>query len=219
MRSCAVCAVVCIARVCRRSRRDQAREPRNAQQYGRQDVLLLGQGYNGADTDRDARNVLADALEQLGYGAENATWRNFYLMGAEELRGEIAGTPTDSAAPDVVAQLSVEQILAAMAIRLDGPRAWGRRLRIGWHVTDPDERHLLELENGVLNHRPDHGRAEPEATLVIERRALTELLSKTAELAELAEAGRLRVEGDGTKLGELLGLLDEPDPGFAIVTP
>ncbi|MGE0066879.1 MAG: alkyl/aryl-sulfatase [Solirubrobacterales bacterium] len=167
----------------------------------------------------EARALQADALEQLGYGAENATWRNFYLMGAEELRGEIAGTPTDSAAPDVVAQLSVEQILAAMAIRLDGPRAWGRRLRIGWHVTDPDEQHLLELENGVLNHRPDHGRAEPEATLVIERRALTELLSKTADLAELAEAGRLRVEGEGTKLGELLGLLDEPDPGFAIVTP
>ncbi|HEX3238625.1 MAG TPA: alkyl sulfatase dimerization domain-containing protein [Solirubrobacterales bacterium] len=166
-----------------------------------------------------ARALQADALEQLGYGAENATWRNFYLMGAQELRGEIAGTPTDSAAPDIVAQLSVEQILSAMAIRLDGPRAWGKRLRIGWHVTDPDERHLLELENGVLTHRPDHGRAEPEATLVIERRALTDLLSKTAELAELAEAGRLRVEGDGLKLAELLGLLDEPDPGFAIVTP
>jgi alkyl sulfatase BDS1-like metallo-beta-lactamase superfamily hydrolase len=166
-----------------------------------------------------ARALQADALEQLGYGAENATWRNFYLMGAQELRGKIAGTPTDTAAPDVVAQLSVEQILAAMAVRLDGPRAWGKRLRIGWHVTDPDERHLLELENGVLSHRPDHGRAEPEATLVIERGALTELLSKTAELAELAEAGRLRVEGDGLKLAELLGLLDEPDPGFAIVTP
>ncbi len=167
----------------------------------------------------EARALQADALEQLGYGAENATWRNFYLMGAQELRGEVSGTPTDSAAPDVVAQLSVEQILAAMAIRLDGPRAWGKRLRIGWHVTDPDERHLLELEHGVLSHRPDHGREEPEATLVIERRALTELLSKTAELGELAEEGRLRVEGDGLKLAELLGLLDEPDPGFAIVTP
>jgi hypothetical protein len=33
------------------------------------------------------------------------------------------------------------------------------------------------------------------------------------------ESGRLRVEGDGAKLGELLALLDEPDPGFAIVTP
>ena len=54
---------------------------------------------------------------------------------------------------------------------------------------------------------------------MIERRALNEMLGQDADLAELASSGRLRVEGDGAKLGELLGLLDEPDPGFAIVTP
>jgi alkyl sulfatase BDS1-like metallo-beta-lactamase superfamily hydrolase len=41
-----------------------------------------------------------------------------------------------------------------MAVRLDGPRAWGKALKIAWQVTDPDERHLLDLENGVLHHRP-----------------------------------------------------------------
>ncbi len=102
-----------------------------------------------------ARELQADALEQLGYGAENATWRNFFLMGAQELREGIAGTPTDTAAPDILAQLSVDQILDAMAIRIDGPRAWDKRLVVNWEVTDPDERHLLELENGVLNHRAD----------------------------------------------------------------
>jgi len=167
----------------------------------------------------EALALQADALEQLGYGAENATWRNFYLMGAQELRGGISGTPTDAAPVDVLAQLAVEQILDAMAIRLDGPRAWGKRLRIGWRVTDPDEEHLIELENGVLQHRRNERGEEAEATLVIERAALTDLLGKTADLAELAESGRLRVEGEAEKLGELLGLLDEPDPGFAIVTP
>lgn len=166
-----------------------------------------------------ARELQADAFEQLGYGAENAVWRNFFLMGAQELREGIAGTPTDSAAPDILAQLTVEQILDAMAIRLDGPRAWDVRLTINWRVTDPDENHLIEVENGVLNHRPDRLHPGADATLTIERRALNEMLAKTADLAELATSGRLRIEGDGAKLGELLGLLDEPDPGFAIVTP
>jgi alkyl sulfatase BDS1-like metallo-beta-lactamase superfamily hydrolase len=167
----------------------------------------------------EAGELQADALEQLGYGAENATWRNFFLMGAQELREGIAGTPTVAAPPDVLAQLSVEQILDAMAIRLNGKRASDAELTINWEVTDPDERHLLEVENGVLNHRRDHHHPEADATLIIERRALNEMLGKTADLAELAESGRLRVEGDGVKLGELLGLLDEPNPGFAIVTP
>ena len=166
-----------------------------------------------------ARELQADALEQLGYGAENATWRNFYLVGASELRGGAPGTPTEARPMDVLAHLSVEQILDGMKVRLDGPRAWGKRLAIGWQVTDPDERHLLTLENGVLNHRPWKPGFEAEATLVIERQALNEMLAGTADLAELAQSGRLRVEGDGENLGELLGLLEEPDPRFAIVTP
>lgn len=166
-----------------------------------------------------ARQLQADALEQLGYGAENATWRNFFLMGAQELREGIAGTPTDAAAPDVLGQLSVEQILDAMAIRLDGPRAWDARITVNWVVTDPDETHLIEVENGVFNHRADRHHPEADATLTIERQALNELLLGRADLAALGSSGRLRVEGDGEKLGELLGLLDDPDPGFAIVTP
>ena len=70
-----------------------------------------------------ARELQADALEQLGYGAENAVWRNFFLMGAQELREGNAGTPVSTSAPDILAQLTVEQLLDAMAIRLDGPRA------------------------------------------------------------------------------------------------
>jgi alkyl sulfatase BDS1-like metallo-beta-lactamase superfamily hydrolase len=173
-----------------------------------------------AEPDNEAALELqAEALERLGFGAENATWRNFFLMGARELRQGVAGTPTATAPPDIVANLSVAQLLDAMAIRLDGPRAWDRQLRIDWVVAEPDEEHALTLRNGVLSHKP--GRHDPpaEAALIVERAALDELLLKTADLGALVESGRLRVDGEAEKLGELLGLLDEPDPGFAIVTP
>jgi alkyl sulfatase BDS1-like metallo-beta-lactamase superfamily hydrolase len=173
-----------------------------------------------AEPDNEAaRELQAEALEQLAYGAENASWRNFFLMGAKELREGVSGTPTASAPPDVLARLTVSQLLDAMAIRLDGPRAAERRLRIDWVVTDPDEEHRITVRHGVLRHRP--GRHDPpaDARLMVEREALNQLLLRTADIGELAETGRLRVEGDGGKLGELLGLLDEPDPGFAIVTP
>jgi alkyl sulfatase BDS1-like metallo-beta-lactamase superfamily hydrolase len=166
-----------------------------------------------------ARELQADTLEQLGYGSENATWRNFFLMGARELREGISGTPTAPAPPDIVANLSVSQLLDAMAIRLDGPRAWERHLRIDWVISDPDEAHAITVRNGVLSHRPRRHDPSADAALVVDRKALNELLLKVADIGELAESGRLRVEGDGAKIGELLGLLDEPDPGFAIVTP
>jgi alkyl sulfatase BDS1-like metallo-beta-lactamase superfamily hydrolase len=168
---------------------------------------------------REARELQADALEQLGFGAENATWRNFFLIGAKELRRGISGTPTATAPPDVLARLTVSQLLDAMAIRLNGPRAGKHHLRIDWSITNPNEQHAITVRNGVLRHRPGSHDPPAETALVVEREALNQLLLKAAEIGELAESGRLRVEGDGVKLGELLGLLDEPNPGFAIVTP
>jgi alkyl sulfatase BDS1-like metallo-beta-lactamase superfamily hydrolase len=166
-----------------------------------------------------AHELQAAALEQLGYGAINATWRNFFLMGAKELREGVSGTPTATAPPDVLAHLTVSQLLDAMAIRLDGPRAAECHLRIEWAVTNPDEVHAITVRRGVLRHRSGAHQPEADACLLVERRALDQLLLGAAEIAELAESGRLRVEGDGARLGELLDLLDEPDPGFAIVTP
>lgn len=166
-----------------------------------------------------ARELQADALERLGHGAENATWRNFFLMGAKELREGIGGTPTSPAPPDIVANLTVAQLLDAMAIRLDGPRAWDSHLRIDWVIAEPDEEHALTVRNGVLHHRS--GRHEPaaDAALLVDRQGLDQLLLKTADIAELIECDRLRFEGNGEKIGELLGLLDEPDTSFPIVTP
>lgn len=73
---------------------------------------------------RPARALYADTLEQLAYGSENRTWRNFFLSGATELREGGFGTPTATSAPAILAQLTPEQLLDAIAISVDDPRAW-----------------------------------------------------------------------------------------------
>ena len=165
-----------------------------------------------------ARELEARALEQLAYGAESAPWRNFFLMGARELReGVVESGNTPSR--EMVALLSSEQLFDVLAIRIDGPRAGELRLSFNWVFTDTDERHVLMLSNGVLIHSANRQDPHADATVVVERAALNELFAGITPVAELLGAGRLRVEGDAAKLGELLGLLDEPDPSFAIVTP
>jgi alkyl sulfatase BDS1-like metallo-beta-lactamase superfamily hydrolase len=166
-----------------------------------------------------ARELQADTLEQLGYGAENATWRNFFLAGAAELREGPSERLGARVPPDIVAGLSVGQLLDAMAIRLDGPRAWDLDLRLDWVVTEPDEERAITVRNGVLRHRTGRHAGGSDATLAVTREALNQLVLKTADLAALAQGGQLRVEGDGARIGELLSLLEEPGPSFPIVTP
>lgn len=123
------------------------------------------------ENDRDARDVLANALEQLGYGAENGTWRNAYLAGATELRSGSFGTPV-SAGSDIVGSLSVAQVFDSVAIRMDGPRAWDEYLVIAWVVTDEDATFVVELRNGALNHRVVAGAPNDVTTFTLTRQAL-----------------------------------------------
>lgn len=100
----------------------------------------------------EAKNLQADTFEQLGYGAENGTWRNFYLTGAYELRNGSVGTPTVAAAPDITAALSVSQVFDAVSLRVDGVRAAGSHIVVDWNITDENIVHRTELSNGVLIH-------------------------------------------------------------------
>ena len=102
-----------------------------------------------AEPDHDAaRELLAAVLERLGYGAENATWRNSYLTGAKELRtGTIEHTEVSSAG--LAPALTITQLFDSIAIRINGPKAWDEKLSIGWHFTD-DRRNY----DGTQQRRP-----------------------------------------------------------------
>ena len=175
-----------------------------------------------ADPDHaEARALQADAFEQLGYGCENGTWRNFYLTGAFELRHGNVGSPTDAASPDLFAALTLAQILDSWAIRVDGPASWNAEIKIRFQLDDDKRQLLLWLRNGVLVHIEGAGPAgvEPDAEIALAEADLRALLLGTANLEALTGSGHAHVAGDAGKLAELAGYLTQPDPGFAIVTP
>jgi linear primary-alkylsulfatase len=172
-----------------------------------------------ADPDNgEAKELQARALEQLAYGAENGTWRNFFLMGAHELRHGSGGTAAALPA-DFIVNLTNEQLFDALAIQIDGPRAGDRRITLHWRFTETGEEYALTLEHGVLTHRRGAPRGQADAAVHVQRSALNEVVAGSATPNDLIASGRLSVEGDQAKLGELLALLDPPDPTFAIVTP
>jgi alkyl sulfatase BDS1-like metallo-beta-lactamase superfamily hydrolase len=169
----------------------------------------------------EASELQARALEQLGYQAESAVWRNLYLVGAKELR---EGPPTRAgrqraASADVARALSIEQLWDAIGVRLDGPRAWDRRIVVGWDFTDVQERWTVTVENGALSAVPGRVAPDADAVVTLTRAAFDSMLLQEGDVGELLTSGAITVQGDGVKVGELLGLLDEGDPGFPIVTP
>jgi alkyl sulfatase BDS1-like metallo-beta-lactamase superfamily hydrolase len=172
-----------------------------------------------ADPGHDAaRELLADTCEQLGYGAENGTWRCAYLSAAHELRHGTVGTPTTASSDDVLAQLTPEQLFDALAVRVDGPRCWDERLLLDVDLVDTGARHRLGLRNGVLTHTAAPQTTPADVVLRLPSSALVGLVAGGGGPEALAAAG-VEVDGDATAIGRLLAALERPDPGFPIVTP
>ena len=169
-----------------------------------------------ADSEHDgARTLLADTLEQLAYGAENATWRNFFLSGATELRDGNFGTATQTSSPTLLSQLTPEQIFDGLAISVNGPRAWDLDIAIDVTLADHDANYRLALRNGVLVQRRVPADAATSSVTIKLDNAFRLLLLATGDFSSPG----VEIAGDQAALQQFLGVIERPDPSFNIITP
>lgn len=170
---------------------------------------------------REARELGADALEQMGYQTESSTWRNAYLNGAQELR---FGTPSlpfkvGTGSPDTIRALSLAMILNYMGIRLNGPDAAGREVTINLFLTDTREEALLRLVNGSLSHSLERRSDTADAEVTTTREVLNRMVADELSLDQAISAGDVKVEPDAQPLLDLFALFDEFDLWFNVIEP
>ena len=186
-------------------------EYRWAAQLGNQ--LLFANPDNG-----DARKAQAEALEQMGYQSENATWRNMYLTGAMELRNGVPPHAGTSVSVDMVRAMSPQMFFDFLAVRLDSEKAAGHDLTLNWTFEDLNKDFNLTLRNGVLTHRAGLN-AQADASVSMSKATLEQISLKQLDIPTAIQKGLITLQGNGKKLGELMGSLDTFAPQFNIVTP
>ena len=162
-----------------------------------------------------ARALYSDTLEQLAYGAENATWRNFFMSAATELREGNFGTAVSATSMSMLSQLTPEQIFDSLAIRVNGPRSWDLDVAIDITFADLAANYRLTLRNGVLVYRKA---AADSATASVTVKLDSKVRLLMVAMGDFTSPG-LEISGDQGALQALLGVLDQPDPNFNIVTP
>jgi alkyl sulfatase BDS1-like metallo-beta-lactamase superfamily hydrolase len=169
----------------------------------------------------DARNLLADTLEQLAYQSEAGTWRGWYLSGAKDLREGVKPLPVvDFASPSTVESEPIELFLDYLAIRLDAQKAAGKTIRLNLDLTDTKEKYLLEVQYGVLMYYEGKQASDADATVALTRTALNGIIEGQAKLADQISAGKIKVTGQKPKaLDEFVALLVTFDGWYNVVTP
>ncbi len=184
-------------------------------------VAQIGSQLVFADaTNQEARQLAADAYEQLGYQAESATARNAYLQGAFELRNGVPKLPAVSTqAPDVIRALSVDLLFDYFAVRLNGDKAAGKTMVLNWQFTDTKQNYVVNLENSALSHMADAQSPNADATVTLTRATLDEISLQKLSFPVAVQSGLITITGQREKLGELLGLLEVPPTMFPLIEP
>ena len=178
----------------------------------------------------DARELQADAFEQLGYQTESATFRNAYLSGAHELRNGLM--PRAAARrSSYLSAMSVDQVFDSMAVRLKAEEVGGQRVLVNLTIHDNDihdndihdnetgERWVLGLSNRALHHV--RGRHDPAAavTLTMAKATLLAAAEATTTLANAVRAGDAVALGDLAAAALIFDHLDVFFTNFGLAEP
>lgn len=172
-----------------------------------------------ADPDNtEARELQADAYEQMGYQAEGPQWRGIFLTAAKELREGPLPPPFTTASEDSILGMPIDILFDFVAVQVDGEKAADADIRVNLTFGDSDARWTMWVARGVLNAREHHA-DDARVTISGPKAALTGALLRPGAASQLADSGAITIEGDAGELGKLAAVLDSADPSFPIVTP
>jgi alkyl sulfatase BDS1-like metallo-beta-lactamase superfamily hydrolase len=172
---------------------------------------------------QNARDWLAAAYEQLGFQAESGAWRNYYLMGAAELRNGPPETALVSLGnPELLRAVPTPMLFDALAVRYNpekGPLATGgEAFAMGFQFPDTGEAITVLARNSVMF--PRSGLAEDTRTvLTIDRADFDLLILGQAKVPDLLASGAMTLQGDPTGAAAFFGALDQFAPIYNIIEP
>ena len=166
-----------------------------------------------------SKELLADALEQMGYQSESGPWRSVYLQGAFELRNGVPdGGGLVTATPDTIRAMSPEMLFDYMAVRLNAEKAAGKAFTINIDFTDIDSHHMLRIKNSVLNHSHKQvNKADVSVSMTMATMNAIQLKETTFD--EAIKSGEVKLNGDKAVFDGFLSMLDNFNFWFNIVTP
>ena len=197
----------------------RAREDFRNGQY-RWVAQVMDQVVYADPANREARALAADAFEQLGYLAESATWRNSYLLGAQELRNGVpAQRPRQAIDAEFIAAMPATLVFDYLGTTLNGPRAEEATVVVNWRFTDTNETIVSTLDHAALTYVAGRTAPTAQVSVTTTRRVFNAVVLRQRTIDDAQATGEMTVTGAAARLGELFSYFDDLDPAFPIVEP
>jgi linear primary-alkylsulfatase len=167
---------------------------------------------------QQAKDLLADIFEQIGYQQESNSVRNSFLAAALELRQGIPqGAIPSTDSPDVVRAMTSEMFFDFIGVRVDSKKAAGMQFVINLVHPDIDEKFVLEMSNATFTNIKGQQSAKPDLTITVNRSDMNTVMMGKASFDDLITNGQAKLDGDSKVFDQLKSVLGQFSPTFEMV--
>jgi alkyl sulfatase BDS1-like metallo-beta-lactamase superfamily hydrolase len=184
----------------------------------REAIEILNKLVYAEPANQEAKDLLADVFEQIGYQKESPSVRNSFLAAAYELRhGLPGGVPPKTAGPDMIRGMSTELWLNFLAISMDSSKAEGMKFAINLVTPDNGEKFVVEMSNSTLTNIKGYQAKNPDLTITLNRSDLEEVMGGNAKFDSLISSGKAKLDGDRKAFDQLRSIMVRFTPDFEIM--
>lgn len=179
---------------------------------------ILNKLVHAEPNNQAAKDLLAEAFEQIGYQQENPGLRNSFLNGAFELRSGIpGGASPKSSGPDLIRAMSTTLFLDFLGIRMDSRKAIGMEFTINLITPDNGEKYVVEMSHATLSNIKGQQDDDADLTITINRSDLESVMAGAVTLVKQIDDGKAKIKGDRSVLDKLRSTLVQFELGFEIL--
>ena len=167
---------------------------------------------------QEAKDLLADCFEQLGYQQENPGLRNCFLTGANELRsGMSQELAASSMSLDLAKAMSTGLFFEYIGIMVDSKKAEGMEFTINLITPENGEKYIIEMSNATLTNIKGYQAKDADLTLTITRMGLAQAMTGKKTIKDQITDGDAKAEGDIGVLTQLASTLVHFSNDFEIL--
>ena len=167
---------------------------------------------------QEAKDLLADVFEQIGYQQESPSVRNSYLAAAYELRNGIpGGASPKTSGPDTIRAMTTEMWLDFLGIRLDSKKAEDKQFTINLVTPDNDEKFVVEMSNGTLTNIEGFQADDADLMITINRADLEQTMMGAVSFDDQIKTGKAKLKGNREVYEQLKTMLVHFDLGFEMM--
>jgi len=155
--------------------------------------------------DIEIKKLYSISLENLSKIEKNPIARNYYLSEAYELSQKISPSLKYTVSADQAKNIPLSTFFDAMGPRLDPIKAKNKFIRIGFNITDSNEKFGVVIRNQIAE-ISDYYDDEYDAIVTVDSNTWKGIVLKSESAARAIAAGKLKIAGESIKFLQFLSM-------------